>query len=141
MNSVKNFIYNISDILVAFLIIVVAILIIGWRVNAIMDYPSQILAVQEEQNNTSSSEQTGSASADQTSQGSGSSSEPVTVTVVQNNTVDDIASSLVNAGIISDPQEFVSAVEAAGAATNLKYGTYEIPADATMDQIIQMMTS
>ena len=31
MNTFKNFIYNISDILVALLIIAAAVLIIGWR--------------------------------------------------------------------------------------------------------------
>ena len=48
MNTFKNFIYNISDILVALLIIAAAVLIIGWRVNTIMDYPDKIAAVQTE---------------------------------------------------------------------------------------------
>ena len=42
----KDFIYNFSDILTAVLIILVALLIIAWRVNAIMDYPQTMNDVQ-----------------------------------------------------------------------------------------------
>ena len=149
MNTVKNFIYNISDILIALLIIAVAVLIIGWRVNSIMDYPSRIIATQTEETGSSSS-QTDSSSVDSSTSdsassdaagGSSTATSTTTVTVVQNSTVDDIAASLVSAGVISDAEQFTSAVEAADAATKLKYGTYTIPAGASMDQIIQMMTS
>lgn len=142
MNTVKNFIYNISDILVALLIIVIAVIIIGWRVNSIMDYPSRIAAEQAEQTSVTSS-QTDSDSGDTSSQtpASDTAAAPVTVTIPQNATVDDIASSLANASVISDPEQFVRAVEAAGAATKLKYGTYTIPDGTSVDQIIQMLTS
>lgn len=154
MNTIKNFIYNISDILVALLIIAAAVVIIGWRVNAIMDYPDTIAAQTEtasEQAAADSSseagstdEQTADASktsgdADSQTASAGKNSEPVTVTVAQNHTVSDIAQTLVSAGIISDPQVFIDAVNAAEAATQLKYGTFTIPAKATMEQIVQIM--
>ena len=159
MNTFKNFIYNISDILVALLIIAAAVLIIGWRVNTIMDYPDKIAAVQTETKEDNAPKQTDTGSASETSPAeeqtkddaqisggadtetasAGKNSAPVTINVMQNDTVSDIAQSLVSAGVISDPQLFIVAVEAAGAATQLKYGTYDIPAKATMDQIIQIM--
>ena len=159
MNTFKNFIYNISDILVALLIIAAAVLIIGWRVNTIMDYPDKIAAVQTETKEDNAPKQTDTGSASETSPAeeqtkddaqisggadtetasAGKNSAPVTINVMQNDTVSDIAQSLVSAGVISDPQLFIDAVEAAGAATQLKYGTYDIPDKATMDQIIQIM--
>ena len=143
MNTFKNFIYNISDILVALLIIAAAVLIIGWRVNTIMDYPDKIAAVQTETKEDNAPKQTDTGSASETSPAEEQTKDDaqisVTINVMQNDTVSDIAQSLVSAGVISDPQLFIDAVEAAGAATQLKYGTYDIPAKATMDQIIQIM--
>ena len=67
MNTFKNFIYNISDILVALLIIAAAVLIIGWRVNTIMDYPDKIAAVQTETKEDNAPKQTDTGSASETS--------------------------------------------------------------------------
>ncbi len=136
----KDFIYNFSDILTAVLIILVALLIIAWRVNAIMDYPQTMNSSQTE--SSQSSETDGSA---ESSDGTGTDTasdtpqEPVTVTVLQNQTVTDIAQTLVSAGVISDTQQFIDAVNAAGAATMLKFGTYTIPAGATPAEIVQLM--
>ncbi|MGN1350173.1 MAG: hypothetical protein ACI4VM_04160, partial [Anaerovoracaceae bacterium] len=38
MNKIRDLIYNISDILVTLVIITAALVLIGWRVSAIMDY-------------------------------------------------------------------------------------------------------
>lgn len=135
----KDFIYNFSDILTAVLIILVALLIIAWRVNAIMDYPQTMNDVQTEASQSSEEENTESADGADTDATSGTQQEAVTVTVQQNQTVTDIAQILVSAGVISDAQQFIDAVNAAGAATMLKYGTYTIPAGATPAEIVQLM--
>ena len=54
----KDFIYNFSDILTAVLIILVALLIIAWRVNAIMDYPQTMNDAQTEASQSSEEENT-----------------------------------------------------------------------------------
>lgn len=43
MNKLKDFIYDKNDIIIAVLILVVAALIIGWRLNVILEYPKQLL--------------------------------------------------------------------------------------------------
>ena len=43
MKKFKDFLYDKNDILIALLILIVAALIITWRMNAIMEYPSTIL--------------------------------------------------------------------------------------------------
>ena len=140
--KVKDFIYNISDILAVVLIILAAVLIIGWRVDAIMKYPQTIQAELAESAGQPAAEE-GAASGDSEDAGAGGESQTaaqsVTVTVVQNYTVTAIAQKLLAAGAISDVQQFVDAVNAAGAATSLKFGTYTIPAGSTPAQIVQMM--
>ena len=43
MKKIKDFIYNTSDILVASLILIVAIGVIFWRMQAILNYPAHLL--------------------------------------------------------------------------------------------------
>ncbi len=51
MRSIKNFFHNINDILLAVIIVAIAVGIIYWRMNIILDYPQQLVnnqTVQEE---------------------------------------------------------------------------------------------
>ena len=43
MKKIKDLIYNISDILVAIIILLLATGVILWRMNAVMDYPSTMV--------------------------------------------------------------------------------------------------
>ena len=43
MNKLKDLIYNMSDILIAFFILIIASLVIIWRMQAVMDYPAEII--------------------------------------------------------------------------------------------------
>ena len=138
MNTIKNFIYNISDILVALLIIAAAVLIIGWRVDAIMQYPQELNAQHDASAAVAAaSDNDAAGAADKDSENPAAKS--VTVTVVQNDTLSTIAQALVSSGAISDAQQFIDAVNAANAATKLKFGTYTIPAGTSIEEIIQMM--
>lgn len=49
MNKLKNFLYDKSDIIIAVAILLVAALIIGWRLNAIVEYPKELI---DENNNS-----------------------------------------------------------------------------------------
>lgn len=145
MNTIKNFIYNISDILVALLIIIAAVLIIGWRVDAIMHYPQELNTQRSDTEDVIASESADGTiptdnAADDNQDASNTAAQSVTVNVVQNDTLSTIAQSLVTAGAISDAQQFIDAVNAANAATKLKFGTYTIPAGTSIEEIIQMMT-
>ncbi len=63
MFKIKNFIYNVSDIIVALVIIAVITLIIAWRVDAIMNYPQE-QAAQISQNIQTDEQENKSASSD-----------------------------------------------------------------------------
>ncbi len=53
MNKIKDFLYDKSDILIALAILLIAALIIGWRLAAIVEYPKELI-----DNNNNSTEYT-----------------------------------------------------------------------------------
>lgn len=149
MNKLRDLIYNISDILVTLIIIAAALLLISWRVSAIMDYGSPEDTSSDIQiENNADDEQNDSGSADDDisdDDGSdGEQNEPATgdvsFTVSSNQSADSIGQALADAGLVSDKQTFIIAVNAADAATRLKTGTFTIPASSTPEQIVAILT-
>lgn len=149
MNKLRDIIYNISDILVTLIIIAAALLLISWRVSAIMDYGSQediSSDTQIENNADDGQSDSGSADGDISDDDSsnGEQNEPATgdvsFTVSSNQSADSIGQALTDAGLVSDKQTFISAVNAADAATRLKTGTFTIPAGSTPEQIVAILT-
>ncbi len=67
------------------------------------------------------------------------SSESAVVVVPEGAGASTIASSLKDAGLIADTQEFVKRVTALGAETSLKPGTYTIQGGTTTDNIIKAL--
>ncbi len=157
MNKIRDIIYNISDILVTLLIIIIALLLISWRVSAIMHYgtpddsASTSSTTQSEQDagsTTQSEQDAGSADAENIDNSSDSvdadvnaPTGDVSFTVSANQTADSIGQALADAGLVADKQTFINAVNAAGAATRLKMGTFTIPAGSTPEQIVVILTS
>lgn len=47
MDKFKDFVYNVSDVLVTILIILIAALLISWRVSAIVHYPDKLHSEQD----------------------------------------------------------------------------------------------
>ena len=47
MKSFKDFIYDKSDIIAALLILIVASLLVVWRLHAIMEYPKEIIGTDD----------------------------------------------------------------------------------------------
>ena len=166
MNLIKNFIYNISDILVALIIIAAAVLTIGWRVEMIMEYPQTVIdqqieaeANQNANDESQSAEGEGTAESGQTAENTDVSVQPdstspetqpqapaqtpadgtMIVIIEQGESLTSMADKLAAAGAVSDAQTFVEAVHAANATTKLKYGEFVIPAGSTPDAIIQIM--
>ncbi|MGI6205894.1 MAG: endolytic transglycosylase MltG [Anaerovoracaceae bacterium] len=160
-NGFRNFIYDTSDILVAVIIILIAALIITWRVSALMNYSydggqtGSTEVSQSADSSADSSAQDESSSADTSSTSSGSSTDSSSadssstdgagqvyeITVTQGETIDEIASVLSDAGLISDNQEFIDAVSEAGAESRIAAGTYEIEKGMSAAEIVTQMTS
>lgn len=145
MNKIRDIIYNVSDILVTLLIIIAALLLISWRVSAIMHYGSPDDAASD----TQVEETDASADADSSAgDGSGDVNDnipaptgDVSFTVSANQSAEAIGQALADAGLVADKQTFINAVNAAGAATRLKTGSFTIPAGSTPEQIVAILTS
>ncbi|MGI6731845.1 MAG: hypothetical protein ACOX5F_08170 [Anaerovoracaceae bacterium] len=80
------------------------------------------------------------------SQGSGSQgSNPqggsdLSLTIEYGMTGDQIADALIRAGLLETRQQFYNAVAIAGAETKLQAGTFTIPANASPDEIVSIIT-
>lgn len=159
MEKLRDLLYNISDILVTLIIIIAALLLISWRVSAIMHYGSsdapasdtEIIAEAElsaDADSAGASENT-DASDTSDSDGNGDNSDSdaaapaadTSFTISSSQTADSIGQALADAGLISDKQAFIDAVNSADAATRLKAGTFTIPAGSTPEQIVVIFTS
>lgn len=151
MNKLRDIIYNISDILVTLIIIAAALLLISWRVSAIMDYGSGEDVPQDTQieSNVDDRQDGDGDGADNDADGTGgaandghnaSASGDISFTVSSNQTADSIGQALADAGLVTDKQTFITAVNAADAATRLKTGTFTIPAGSSPEQIVAILT-
>ena len=148
----RNFIYNKSDIIVAVLIIIVALVIIFFRVNAIMDFGDAATV-------TSNSPAEGSTSADPAEgedegevpedlnpddqagvEDQAASGESVSFVVPSGASSDSIASDLASQGLISSADEFLNEVKAQQLETKLMSGTFSIPAGSSVADIVKILT-
>ena len=66
-------------------------------------------------------------------------SADITITVNAGDAASTIADKLLAAGAISDKQAFLAEVEAQGAASKLKQGTFTIPAGSSISDIIKIL--
>ncbi len=163
MDKFKDFIYNVSDVLVTILIILIAALLISWRVSAIVHYPDKVHSEQgnyssvvqddededkDDRENQDNDKKSGKDSDDNDNDKNTDDSDDKTdttaksysITVTDNESAGEIAQNLVDIGIISDKKEFLDAVKIAGAETKLKSGTFDFPPDCTAEQIVALMT-
>lgn len=173
MNKIKDFFYNINDIVIALIIIGLAALLIMSRINAVMDYPNTHGLVTESEisnsadpagSNSNGENGEGNINADGNGSGEGSEGEngsgsgeaggqdnesngnagsgqyPFSVYISYGQTVAEIGQIMVDLGLFSSVDEFMSAVDAAGAATKLQTGTFIIPQDASHDEVISIIT-
>ena len=149
MNKLKDFFYDKNDILVAFIILVVAALIVLWRVNAIMEYPSTLVASagensqMEPQNHNSEAPVTTDSAITSGGGIEGNGQDEVEICAVYVNygeSLDVVAANCVTAGLIGSTEEFMNIVNSMGAAGSIQAGQHHIPSDVTPEELIGYLT-
>ncbi len=151
MNKVKDFFYDKNDILVALIVLLLAAVIVFWRVSVIMNYPEKMVALASENANKVNSSQdadpstTGGAVTPQ----DGESDQPVhtgaddveicAVYVNYGESLEVIAQNCMAAGLIDSVDEFISVVNSLGAASSIQSGQHHIPSDATPEELVQYL--
>ncbi|QHI72862.1 MltG/YceG/YrrL family protein [Aminipila terrae] len=153
MGKVKDILYDISDILTAFCIVMIAGIVIWVSIGNIMQYPSFVAAEekQSEKNTnfglavpvgdgtTSGSAVTGSAVGGKPAKGS--NPELFSIYINYGESVSAIAQKFVDVGLFKSVDEFKTLVNQKNAASKLKSGNFIIPANATPDEVINKITT
>ena len=143
MKSLKDFIYDKNDIIIALVILILAGLLIVWRMDAIMEYP-QTLAQQT--GTTDTTDETAVPSEDDSKGGDsglwskGVLSKEIKVKVAGGSATAAVQS-LVDAGLFSSYEEFTKVCKAAGyTPEDIKATTFTFEAGCTQTDIAKKVT-
>ena len=143
MKSLKDFIYDKNDIIIALVILILAALLIVWRMDAIMEYP-QTLAQQT--GTTDTTDETAVPSEDDSKGGDsglwskGVLSKEIKVKVAGGSATAAVQS-LVDAGLFSSYEEFTKVRKAAGyTPEDIKATTFTFEAGCTQTDIAKKVT-
>ena len=146
MKSFKDFIYDKSDIIAALLILIVAALLVVWRLHAIMEYPKEIIGTDDtsveepidipvdipddtdaDTDNSSAVWEGGVLTGDVEVQVKGASAS-------------EAIQCLIDAGIFKDYEEYQSLCDTAGLDhQNVKAGTFTFEKGLTKAEIVRMI--
>lgn len=166
MKKLKDFFYDKNDIFLAVLILLVATLIIFWRLNSIMDYPQALAAdaetqktVEKAKENSKKAEekktkkeneaknQEDSKSNDSKSKDNQSgiwngsaTSKDITVTI-ESGSLESAVNSLISAGLFDSYEEFTSICASQGIDPgSIKASTFTFPAGSSKADIAKKVT-
>jgi len=146
MNKLKDFIYDKSDIVVALLIISIAGLIIFSRIDAILSYPETFAAnikppvVSAPAVYVGDKDTTSDAAIEGDGQGNGDDIEMLAVYINYGESLQSVAEKFVSVELFTTTDEFLSIIEEAGVQTQIKTGNFIIPANATDEEVIEIIT-
>lgn len=132
MKKLKDFFYNKNDIIIVLLIVAAAAFIIYTRIDAIMGYPEQYAR------EVAATETRETATIAETSDES--SSGETTVTIEDSDTSSSVADKLYEAGLVDSADEFETFISESGASDSIQTGTFQIPADSTNEEILDIIT-
>lgn len=157
MNKFRDLLYDKNDIVVALIIILVAALVIVWRIDAIMAFPQTIIAAEEAGNEKSlptkysATKDTegvddgirtpGSVASKDDEEKDVKKSTGYSVYINYGDTVSTVASYLVDLGFFETEEECIAAINDAGLSQKLQLGTHVIPRDATPEEAIKALTT
>ena len=171
MKSVKDLLYNTSDILVAILILCCAVVVITMRVDAIMTYPEKMVSEQVAQgghlrpdwpgpaanyddpdsdsaddgetDNTEPEDDVASGEPGDGAVDQPENSESVThsLYIAYAQPMNEIADNLVKLGFFENRQDFFNILESQNASQKVQAGNFLLPGGSTKEDIIKIITS
>ncbi len=146
MERIKDFFYDKNDIFIAFVIFIVAAVIILFRVQAIVSYPSYA-AAQAAAESAAVSELTGDQGGETLPvEGTepGVATDPAITDDVElyaiyinpGESVTTIAQKFVDVGLFESTEQFINLAEELGISTQIKTGNFIMPADSTPEEVM-----
>lgn len=161
MNKIKDFFYDKNDILIALILVALATVVILWRAEAIMDYPSQLVAnsyvnensdgsvtvppnmLPDNDNSTVSgtvdSDVVQTDNSDDTNSTVSDTPEMYAVYINYGETTAQIAEKIVALGYFDTTDAFLNMVNAMGAETKLQTGNHIMPENATQEEVVKYL--
>ncbi len=165
LEKLKDLIHDYSDLLLAAVITAAMVFVVFWNLNTIFEEPAGSSAAASQNSETTDSDDTpeedsdlvvidlsgentrsdetqdtGEAEAtDETPGVSTPTTDTVTVNIPSGTPGIGIANILAEQGLIAEPGTFVQAAEELNLALNLKSGTYDIPRDASPEQMVRII--
>jgi hypothetical protein len=165
MKKLKDLIYDYNDIFVAILIVILAGVIISWRISDIMAYPKYLaeqtageisdnidindidLSLDDIENiNDNPEDIVADPTPNPTVENPENeeiefvTAEDTSFTVPTGVSGTKIAQLLYEANLVESPQQFITAVAKKNAETKLMAGTFKIPAESTVEDIVAILT-
>ena len=140
----RDFMYDKNDILIAFLIIVVAMLIIGWCVKNVMNYPNTLDSVTTAEKVQSAveeeSQKKGESDQKMAVWKNGKLQETLTVEVASDSK-EAAVNSLITAGLFKTAKQFSKYCRKAGVSeADIKTGTFTFKKGSSHVQIVKQLT-
>lgn len=163
MERFKDFLYDISDLLLAFLIIAIMTTLLSWKLAGSLigdagdDLASSPAASFEPLTTPPDSQKQASETVPPSPEPETAEPEPepaadpspevpvpeavtINVRIPSGTTGIQIAGILRDAGLVESTSDFIDRIEARGLSARLQSGTFEIESDKTLDQIIDILT-
>lgn len=134
MNKIKDFFYDKNDILVALIILAAAAFIIYIRIGDIMAYPNTLVETTAASSETTAAAQTTAATT------APAAVPPVSITISDDAISITVSKQLADAGLVPSADVFETALKKYNMTSSIRSGTFSIPADATNEQIIEIIT-
>ncbi|HHY90183.1 MAG TPA: endolytic transglycosylase MltG [Clostridiales bacterium] len=152
--KLKDFLYEISDILFALLIIFVMSVVITWKITDSMAFSknknsfptqNQTSVHMEHSKNTSSdktdvSEKTEPEEENADNPSPSQSDEPIQINIPSGIPAANIATILEENNLIQSASDFIARIEERQLANQLKFGTFQFKQGSSLDEIIDILT-
>lgn len=154
MSKFKDIIYDISDVIVAFCIVIVACFVIWGSIGNIMDYPAMVaasdqgknsnfgLAVPVDDSNSTTDGAIDKGNAEKPENSSGDAKpESYAIYINPGESTTSIAQKFVSVGLFDTVEQFNTLLSQNNAASKIKTGNFIIAADATPEEVITQITT
>jgi len=141
MNRFKDFIYDKSDIFVALVIVSIAGLVIFSRIDAILDYPETFASTAPATSESGIVNEAENATPTAVVIPTEEEIEMLAVYINYGESLQVIADKFVSVSLFETADDFFTAVETSGAATQIKTGNFIIPSDATPEEVMAIITN
>lgn len=149
MNKIKDIFYNKNDIVIILAILAIASFLIWNRIDAIMDYPSELIAANGQQSELEEEPSVEEPSAEEPEAEAPAPEQPATtpeavvmysVYIESGESLQSIGGKFADIGLFRSAEEFVKLANEMGITTKIRAGNFVMPSDSTPEEVMNILT-